>query len=64
MIWISLAAIVIVTELILFDLYKMRFQEKQDTKNESLDSLEERMKALEDQVSSLRVAQGMRRRDG
>lgn len=64
MIWISCAAIVIVTELILFDLYKMRFENKQDTKNESLDSLEERMKALEDQVSSLRVAQGMRRRDG
>jgi len=64
MIWISLAAIVIVTELILFDLYKMRFQDKQDTKNEGLDRLEERMKALEDQVSSLRVAQGMRRRDG
>lgn len=64
MIWISLAAIVIVTELIIFDLYKMRFENKQDTKNESLDSLEERMKTLEDQVSSLRVAQGMRRRDG
>lgn len=64
MIWISLAAIVIVTELILFDLYKMRFENKQDTKNESLDAIEERMKALEDQVSSLRVAQGMRRRDG
>ncbi len=64
MIWISCAAIVIVTELILFDLYKMRFENKQDTKNESLDSLEERMKTLEDQVSSLRVAQGMRRRDG
>jgi peptidoglycan hydrolase CwlO-like protein len=64
MIWISLAAIVIVTELIIFDVYKMRFENKQDTKNESLDSLEERMQALEDQVSSLRVAQGMRRRDG
>jgi len=25
---------------------------------------EERLKALEDQVSSIRVAQGMRRRDG
>lgn len=66
MIWISLAAIVIVTELIIFDLLKMRFRKKnkQETKNENLDSLEERMKALEDQVSSLRVAQGMRRRDG
>lgn len=64
MIWISCAAIVIVTELIIFDLYKMRFENKQDTKNESLDTIEERLKALEDQVSSLRVAQGMRRRDG
>lgn len=64
MLWISLAAIMIVTELILFDLYKMRYLDKQNTKNESLDSFEERMKMLEDQVSSLRVAQGMRRRDG
>ena len=64
MVWISLAAIVIVTEIILFDLYKMKYQEKHETKNESLDSLEDRIKSLEDQVSTLRVAQGMRRRDG
>ena len=64
MIWISLAAIVIVTEIILFDLYKMKHLENNNTKNESLDSLEDRIKSLEDQVSTLRVAQGMRRRDG
>jgi len=63
--WISIASIVIVTEAILYDLYKERLKKKEPEKeNESLDSIEERLKALEDQVSSIRVAQGMRRRDG
>ena len=57
--------IVIVTEVILYDLYKERFKKQEPEKeNESLDSIEGRLKALEDQVSSIRVAQGMRRRDG
>jgi len=65
MMWISIALIVIVTEAILYDLYKERFKKQEPEKeNESLDSTEERLKALEDQVSSIRVAQGMRRRDG
>jgi len=65
MMWISIALIVIVTEAILYDLYKERFRKQEPEKeNESLDSIEERLKALEDQVSSIRVAQGMRRRDG
>lgn len=63
--WISIALIVIVTEAILYDLYKERFRKQEPEKeDESLDSIEERLKALEDQVSSIRVAQGMRRRDG
>ena len=63
--WISIALIVIVTEVILYDLYKERFKKQEPEKeNESLDSIEGRLKALEDQVSSIRVAQGMRRRDG
>lgn len=62
MIWISLAAIVIVTEAILYDLYKE--SRKQEPKKENVVDFEERLKALEDQVSSIRVAQGMRRRDG
>lgn len=65
MMWISIALIVIVTEAILYDLYKERFRKQEPEKeDESLDSIEERLKALEDQVSSIRVAQGMRRRDG
>jgi peptidoglycan hydrolase CwlO-like protein len=65
MMWISIALIVIVTEAILYDLYKERFRKQEPEKeNESLDSIEQRLKALEDQVSSIRVAQGMRRRDG
>ena len=62
MMWISIALIVIVTEAILYDLYKE--SRKQEPKKENVVDYEERLKALEDQVSSLRVAQGMRRRDG
>jgi hypothetical protein len=63
MMWISIALIVIVTEAILYDLYKERFR-KQETEDEDVVDYEERIKALEDQVSNIRVAQGMRRRDG
>ena len=62
MMWVSIALIVIVTEAILYDLYKE--SRKQDPKKENVVDYEERLKALEDQVSSIRVAQGMRRRDG
>jgi cytochrome c-type biogenesis protein CcmH/NrfG len=63
MMWISIALIVIVTEAILYDLYKERYR-KQEPEKEDVVDYEERLKALEDQVSSIRVAQGMRRRDG
>jgi cytochrome c-type biogenesis protein CcmH/NrfG len=63
MMWISIALIVIVTEAILYDLYKERFK-KQEPEKEDVVDYDERLKALEDQVSSIRVAQGMRRRDG
>lgn len=62
MMWMSIALIVIVTEAILYDLYKE--SRKQEPKKENVVDYEERLKALEDQVSSIRVAQGMRRRDG
>jgi cytochrome c-type biogenesis protein CcmH/NrfG len=62
MMWVSIALIVIVTEAILYDLYKER--RKQEPEKENVVDYEERLKALEDQVSSIRVAQGMRRRDG
>ena len=63
MMWISIALIVIVTEAILYDIYKIKTS-RQETENEDVVDYEERIKALEDQVSSIRVAQGMRRRDG
>ena len=63
MMWISIALIVIVTEAILYDIYKERYR-KLESENEDVVDYEERIKALEDQVSNIRVAQGMRRRDG
>lgn len=63
MMWISIALIIIVTEAILYDIYKTKTN-KQETENEDVVDYEERLKALEDQVSNIRVAQGMRRRDG
>ena len=63
MMWVSIALIVIVTEAILYDLYKERFRKQEPEKGDGVD-IQERLKALEDQVSSIRVAQGMRRRDG
>ena len=63
MMWISIALIVIVTEAILYDLYKIKIS-RHETENEDVVDYEERIKALEDQVSNIRVAQGMRRRDG
>ena len=63
MMWISIALIVIVTEAILYDIYKIKTS-RQETENNDVVDYEERIKALEDQVSNIRVAQGMRRRDG
>ena len=63
MMWISIALIVIMTEAILYDIYKIKTS-RQETENEDVVDYEERIKALEDQVSNIRVAQGMRRRDG
>ena len=63
MMWISIALIVIVTEAILYDIYKIKTS-REETENEDVMDYEERIKALEDQVSNIRVAQGMRRRDG
>lgn len=65
MMWLSIALVVIVTEAILYDLYKERYRKQEtETENEDVVDYEERLKALEDQVSNIRVAQGMRRRDG
>lgn len=64
MMWVSIALIVIVTEAILYDIYKTIIINKKEIKNKDVVDYEERLKALEDQVSNIRVAQGMRRRDG
>ena len=55
---------VISSEIITAYLYVTLRAKPELNPNESLDELKERIQLLEDQVSSLRVAQGMRRRDG
>jgi hypothetical protein len=64
MIWISIALVIISTEFILAVLYYLRETRKPIEINIDVNAIEDRLKALEDQVSSIRVAQGMRRRDG
>ena len=64
MFWFSLAIVIISSEIITAYLYVTLRAKPELNPNESLDILKERIQLLEDQVSSLRVAQGMRRRDG
>ena len=64
MFWFSLAIVIISSEIITAYLYVTLRAKPKLNPNESLDELKERIQLLEDQVSSLRVAQGMRRRDG
>ena len=63
MFWFSIAIVIISSEIITAYLYVTLRIKPELNPNESLDELKERVKLLEDQVSSLRVAQGMRRRD-
>ena len=64
MFWFSLAIVIISSEIITAYLYVTLRGKPELNPNEALDELKEKIKLLEDQVSSLRVAQGMRRRDG
>ena len=64
MFWFSLAIVIISSEIITAYLYVTLRGKPELNPNESLDELKEKIKLLEDQVSSLRVAQGMRRRGG
>ena len=64
MIWISIALVLMTTELIIGVLYYLREIRKPIEVNIDVNAIEDRLKALEDQVSNIRVAQGMRRRDG
>jgi len=64
MFWFSVAIVIISSEIITAYLYVTLREKPELNQNESLDELKEKIKLLEDQVTSLRVAQGMRRRDG
>ena len=67
MLWFSIALVIIATEIVLTILYfNSRSKPKQEMseKNDVLiEKLNERLKQLEDQVSTLKISQGMRRRE-
>lgn len=65
MLWLSIAMVLISSEIVLAYLYvNVIRQPKQLVSNVNMIDLEERIRVIEDQVSNIRVAQGMRRRDG
>ena len=65
MLWLSIAMVIISSEIVLAYLYvNVIRQPKQLVSNINMIDLEDRIRVLEDQVSNIRVAQGMRRRDG
>jgi hypothetical protein len=65
MLWLSIALVIISSEIVLAYLYLHAIrQPKQSESSINFEDLKERIRLLEDQVSNIRVAQGMRRRDG
>ena len=69
MFWFSIALVIIATEIVLTILYfnsqskpKQEMSEKNDVLLD-IEKLNERLKQLEDQVSTLKISQGMRRRE-
>jgi hypothetical protein len=65
MLWLSIALIIISSEIVSAYLYLNAIRHpKQLDANINLEDLKERVRLLEDQVSNIRVAQGIRRRDG
>jgi uncharacterized protein YlxW (UPF0749 family) len=69
MLWFSIALVIIATEIVLTILYfnsrskpKQEMSEKNDVLLD-IEKLNERLKQLEDQVSTLKISQGMRRRE-
>jgi hypothetical protein len=64
MLWLSIALVIISSEIVLYLYLNAIRQPKQSESNINLEDLRERIRLLEDQVSNIRVAQGMRRRDG
>ena len=69
MLWFSIALVIIATEIVLTILYfNSRYKPEQEIseKNDVLldiEKLNERLKQLEDQVSTIKISQGMRRRE-
>ena len=69
MIWFSIALVIISTEIVLTILYfNSRSKPKQEIAEENdvlldIEKLNERLKQLEDQVSTIKISQGMRRRE-
>ena len=65
MLWLSIAMVIISSEIVLAYLYVTVIrQPMQLVSNINIDDMQEKIRLLEDQVSNIRVAQGMRRRDG
>ena len=69
MLWFSIALVIIATEIVLTILYfnsRSKPEQEISEKNDVLldiEKLNERLKQLEDQVSTLKISQGMRRRE-
>ena len=69
MLWFSIALVIIATEIVLTILYfnsRSKPEQKMSEENDVLldiEKLNERLKQLEDQVSTLKISQGMRRRE-
>ena len=69
MFWFSIALVIIATEIVLTILYfNSRSKPGQEIAEENdvlldIEKLNERLKQLEDQVSTIKISQGMRRRE-
>lgn len=69
MLWFSIALVIIATEIVLTILYfnsRSKPEQEMSEENDNLldiEKLNERLKQLEDQVSTLKISQGMRRRE-
>lgn len=65
MLWLSIALVIISSEVVSAYLYLNAIRHPKQLESDiNLEDLKERVRLLEDQVSNIRVAQGMRRRDG
>ena len=69
MLWFSIALVIIATEIVLTILYfnsRSKPEQEMSEENDNLldiEKLNERLKQLEDQVSTIKISQGMRRRE-